>query len=157
MTSTQPMADIDAIITHIVKNETNSLLLNLKKKEELLDQRLETVGNLQELLNRLETKFTLTVGTIHTELHVLQTELHEQTQRAAEHLKTVENRCTDIEHKLTTTDLDSIKTQIASIQTHTNKLILKLKLKQKHMLNQLTMTLKCLVIGFFDLKTVWLS
>lgn len=124
------MADIDAIITRIVKTETNSLLLNLKKKEELLDQRLETVGNLQELLNRLETKFTLIVGTIHTELHVLQTELHEQTLRAAENLKTVENRSTDIEHKLTTTDLDSIKTQIASIQTHTNKLILKLKIKQ---------------------------
>ncbi len=134
--SHQPTLDIDAIVMRIVKTETNSLLLNLKKKENLLDQRLQDINNLQESFTWLETKFNLTVETIHTELHVLQTGLTEQTQRTTDHLQRIESHCTDIEHKIDITDFESLQTQIINIQAHTNNQILKLKNKTKTYVKQ---------------------
>ena len=102
--------DIEAILARLVKAETNSLLFNLKQKEDILNQQITAVNTLHESLRTLEAKIERTIDTVHTELQVLQTEIDAETKQAAEqinfdlttHIQTLENRCTDNERKLDT-------------------------------------------------------
>ena len=145
-TTTAPIvsnSDMEQIIQRLIKTETQYLILDLKKKDDLLQTSLKTIHSLHDTIKRLDddlknitTKTDQWTTTIDKTLDTITDDLNDRFCK-------LENRCMTIEQKLATTissdlksEMESIKTQVTSSHAHTNKRLLKLKNKTKAFVKQ---------------------
>ena len=108
------MPDLVYVIQHLIKIETNTILSILKKKEEVVNKRLEHLQtlhisflDLQIELHESTFQVTMELRSMHSKTmnwtsHI-ETKMEEITTDYTARFRTLEKCCTDIDHKIKTT------------------------------------------------------
>ena len=131
-------SEMEQIIQRLIKTETQYLILELNKKDALLQTGLTTMNSFQDTITRLDTDLQNVITKTNQWTHTIDTTIETLNNDLNDRFRDLEHRCMKIEQKLNTrvssdftNEMDSLKTQVTSSHAHTNKRILKLKNKTK--------------------------